>query len=380
MRTIEIIYSLSSGGAERFVVDLSNEFVAKGNEVILCTLLDDKVNNRAFYSFELDQKIKYINLGYEKLGISCMLNIYKLINKYKPDVVHMHLTNVPILCLFAILFLRTSKYVVTCHNQCESELYHSKSPFIKKWLFKLGLYRMIAISDANAESIHQCYGKASNGLIYNGRKCASASAELGKVKDEIGLFCKSNDTVVFLNIARCAPQKNHKRLVRCFNKFVEEGYDAILLIIGSDFNSKSGLELQADACDNIYFLGQKHNVSDYLSLSDVFVLSSDFEGMPITLIEALANACVPAGTPVSGIVDVVEDGVNGFISSDFSDESFIELLARSYKEYKLINKVKLIETYNNKLSISICANQYLDFFNIKKKTSKDGFLNTICHF
>lgn len=123
MKIIEIIYSLSSGGAERFVVDLSNEFVAKGNDVLLCTLLDDKKNNRAFYKFELNQKIEYVNLGYEKLGISCILSIYKLINKYKPDVVHMHLSNVPILCLFAILFLRTSEYVVTCHNQCESELY-----------------------------------------------------------------------------------------------------------------------------------------------------------------------------------------------------------------------------------------------------------------
>lgn len=163
------------------------------------------------------------------------------------------------------------------------------------------------------------------------------------------------------------PQKNHKRLIRCFNKFIESGYDAILLIIGSDFNSKSGLELQTAACNSIFFLGQKHNISDYLSLSDIFVLSSDFEGMPITLIEALANACVPVGTPVSGIIDVVEDGVNGFISSNFTDESFIKLLVRSYKGYKLINGAKLIETYNDKLSISVCADQYLDFFGIKRK-------------
>ena len=241
MKIIEIIYSLSSGGAERFVVDLSNEFVAKGNDVLLCTLLDDKKNNRAFYKFELNQKIEYVNLGYEKLGISCILSIYKLINKYKPDVVHMHLSNVPILCLFAILFLRTSEYVVTCHNQCESELNYSKLPFIKKWLFRLGLYKMIAISDANAESIHRCYGEMPNALIYNGRKSVSVSTELSKVKNEIRSFCRSDNTVVFLNIARYAPQKNHKRLIRCFNKFIESGYDAILLIIGSDFNSKSGL-------------------------------------------------------------------------------------------------------------------------------------------
>lgn len=99
---------------------------------------------------------------------------------------------------------------------------------------------MIAISDANAESIHRCYGKMPNALIYNGRKSVSVSTELSKVKNEIRSFCRSDNTVVFLNIARYAPQKNHKRLIRCFNKFIESGYDAILLIIGSDFNSKSG--------------------------------------------------------------------------------------------------------------------------------------------
>lgn len=362
MKILEIIYSLSSGGAERFVVDLSNEFVTKGNDVILCTLLNDKVNNRMFYASELDRKIEYVNLGYEKLGLSCMLSICKLVNKYKPDVVHMHLVNVPILCMFAMLFLRTSKFFATCHNQCESELYHSKSPFIKKWLFRFGFYGMAAISDANAESIHRCYGKIPSALIYNGRKKVPVSTDLSQVKDDIKSFCKSDNTVVFLNIARCVPQKNHKRLIRCFNKLVDMGHDAVLLIIGSGFDVDSGLELQVEACDRVYFLGQKHNVADYLCLSDIFVLSSDFEGMPITLIEALANGCVPAGTPVSGIIDVVEDNVNGFISKDFTDESFLDLLVRSYEKHRFIDKMKLVDTYDSKLSISICADKYLASF------------------
>ena len=51
----------------------------------------------------------------------------------------------------------------------------------------------------------------------------------------------------------------------------------------------------------------------------------------------------------------------------YDKKSFIKLLVPSYKGYKLINGAKLIETYNDKLSISVCADQYLDFFGIKRK-------------
>ena len=64
MKILEIITHLGSGGAERFVVDLSNE-LAKSNEVTLMTILDDKVDaeNRNFCRFSLSKNVKYVNLG-----------------------------------------------------------------------------------------------------------------------------------------------------------------------------------------------------------------------------------------------------------------------------------------------------------------------------
>ena len=64
MKIVEITFSLTSGGLERFAVDLSNE-LSKSNDVTLITLKDDKIDTerRCFYKFDLSERVKYLNLG-----------------------------------------------------------------------------------------------------------------------------------------------------------------------------------------------------------------------------------------------------------------------------------------------------------------------------
>ena len=90
-----------------------------------------------------------------------------------------------------------------------------------------------------------------------------------------------------------------------------------LLIIGEGFDRAS--ELKKLANKNIHFIGIKTNVPDYLYASDAFCLSSNFEGMPISLIEAFACGCPSICTPVGGIVNSVKHGVTGFLSKSLSE-------------------------------------------------------------
>lgn len=367
MKILEIIYNLSSGGAERLVVDLSNQLALLGHEVILCTLIDDSKFRGDFYKEEIEPNVIYKNFLYKKLGFSCMKSIYNLVKKEEPDVVHMHLVNTPLLCILPMIFMRKVLYVATCHNLAKFDLSHSKMPIVKKMLFKWGFFKYVAISHDNLKSIDKYYGKKADALIYNGRAYTPCTNELEKVQIEIAGYKQDEDTVVYINIARCQKQKNHKRLIRCFNKMIEQGYNAILLLIGNGYDSDEGQILRSTACSKIFFLGTKHNVSDYLRCSDIFVLSSDYEGMPITLIEALANGCVPIGTPVSGIVDVVKDGENGFVSRSFSDPDFLEMLIRSYIGFRKIDRSSLKSIYMDNFSIERCAQQYLKYFANNKK-------------
>lgn len=359
MKILEVIPALSSGGAERFVVDLCNQMAIDGHEVTLLTMKDFSLKNYGFYKDDLMSKIRVINLGLGKFNIQTFYEVYKAIKQIQCDVVHLHLIASTFFCLLPLLFDRKKKYVVTCHNQAESERESGKIKFFtKKICLKFRLFVQVAISHQNAKSIEDVYSVAPVKLIYNGRASVRTTNQYDKVKEEIEQYKQNKKTNVFTIIARCNPQKNIPKLIRCFNQLIDSGEDIILLVIGSGYDSPEILPMVKQANGKIHFLGQRHNVVDYLAYSDFFTLSSNHEGMPITLIEALACGCIPVGTPVSGFNDIIEDGKTGFIAKDFSDEAYLDALKRTIIHENGIVRDDLRKLYESKLSIVACAKEY----------------------
>jgi glycosyltransferase involved in cell wall biosynthesis len=121
-------------------------------------------------------------------------------------------------------------------------------------------------------------------------------------------------------------------------------------------------ELIALAGDHIHFLGLKSNVNDYLYASDGFCLSSVYEGMPISLIEAFACGCIPVCTPVGGIINTIEQGVTGFLSLTVSESDYLDALRKFIKFGSSINKELLVKYYHENLSIEQCALKYMNMY------------------
>lgn len=359
MKILEVIPALNPGGAERFVVDLCNQMAIDGHEVTLLTMKDFSLENYGFYKAELSEKVRILNLSLGKFNVGTFIKVYKAIKSVKCDVAHLHLGSSVFFSLLAILFDRQKKYVVTCHSQAEGEKKSERLRFsVKNLCLKFHLLDQVAISDQNEKSIRKMYSVPAVKLIYNGRAAVSVTNKYEDVRKEVESYKKTKNTKEFVIIARCNPVKNIPRLVRCFNKLIEEGEDVTLLVIGSGYDAPSIQSVLQQANERIHFLGPHHNVADYLSCADFFTLSSDYEGMPITLIEAFACGCIPVGTPVSGFNDVVEDGVNGFVAEDFSDESYIDALKRAITQQNKISKDSLKTIYVSKLSMEACAKQY----------------------
>ena len=359
MKILEVIPALNPGGAERFVVDLCNQMTIDGHEVTLLTMKDLGLENYGFYKAELSEKVKILNLSLVKCNLSTFIKVYKAIKSVKCDVVHLHLSASVFFGLLAIIFDGSKKYVVTCHNQAESEKKSERLRFfVKNLCLKFHLLDQVAISDQNEKSIRKMYAVPAVKLIYNGRAAVNITSQYIAVKKEVEDYKKTENTKVFTIIARCNPQKNIPRLIRCFNKIIEDGENVTLLVIGSGYDAPSIQPVLQQANERIYIIGPRHNVVDYLSCSDFFTLSSDYEGMPITLIEAFACGCIPVGTPVSGFNDVVEDGVSGFVAKEISDESYIDALKRAITQQNKISKDSLKTIYETKLSMEACAKQY----------------------
>lgn len=365
MKILQITFSLAFGGAERFVVDLSNE-LAKYNDVTLLALKDETCQPFfSFYKFAISQNVKYENLGLPlQSSIFAQIKIYKYIKALKPDIVHMHAENMPKFCFLANLLLGNKiKFVQTIHNDvCEKYdnlLYH----FIYHTLGKHRMIRFAALSETNFLDLRKIYPAMLSTCIVNGRAPILPTAEYNSVKKEIASYKINDDTIVVLHVARCCEQKNQELLVAGFNRIIKNGKNAVLVIIGGGFETERGLKLQKMACNRIFFLGTKENVGDYMLNSDIFTLSSKYEGMPISLLEAMLCGLPMVSTPVCGAVDVI-NGKNGVLSKDFSLEEYVESLTLVIDELPIFKDEAIRMIKKCPYTIDVCAKKYIDFYNL----------------
>lgn len=135
-------------------------------------------------------------------------------------------------------------------------------------------------------------------------------------------------------------------------------------MIGNDKNEELVKEIRSYNCPAVHILGERHNPMEYLSLADAYCLCSSFEGMPISLIEALGVGAIPICTPVGGIVDVIKDGVNGFLADNLSEEALYVVLKHFLEtpnEELQKMKKRALDSYKP-FSMKACAEKYEQLF------------------
>ena len=362
MKILQLVYSLGPGGAERFVVDLSNELSRQGHDVTLCVLRDDKLGNSGFYRNDLSDKLNYINLKIpEGLRFNNIVILNQLINKLKPQVVHTHLNLVNY--LFPLTFIHPEiRFFHTIHSFPKSEV-KSKLEFrLRKYFYSKRRMKAVTISEEISRHFLSYYKFSSFSEIYNGRDLPRPTSSYSDVKNDIQKFRDAGSTI-FLHIGSCNAAKNQRMLIGAFNKMTNNDDHAVLMIIGSGFDTEEGRHLKKIASDKIKFLGEKHNVSDYLLNADAFCLSSVREGMPISLLEAFACGCTPICTPVGGLINTIKNGETGYLSESVSEDDYYVALRMYLENKNKIKKEDLIRYYNNNFSIEECAKKYLSLYN-----------------
>lgn len=365
MKILEVVFSLRPGGAERFAVDLSNE-LSKTNDVTLMAIKDNTIEpiKDLFYASELSEQVTYKNVGIGKgYSVRKVIKIYKAIKEEKADIVHLHGNKMPYFCILAIFLLnRKTKYYQTIH----SDVHNGYVTLFYQFLVKTFGYQQkmgfVAISETNYREMIKVYPKVKGACITNGRASILPSVAYKQVKAEMRSYKQQEDSMLFLHVARCSPVKNQTMLIEAFNKFLERGHRADLVIIGASFDSALGQAIQKKATKRIHFIGARKNVGDYLLNADVFCLSSIFEGMPLTLIEASLTGLPIVSTPVCGAVDIVQDKKNGVLCNDYSVNSYVEALEYVYTHQKDLKECSVRVKDASPYTIEACAKKYIEFF------------------
>ena len=175
-------------------------------------------------------------------------------------------------------------------------------------------------------------------MIYNliGEEEIIKNAKKLKIKKE---------RFTFINVAKMRHQKRHDRLLEAVSILKDEGYEFDLWLIGNgpleDEIKKKINDL--DIGDYVKLFGLQTNPFAYISASDYFVLSSDHEGYPLSLLESLILKVPVISTDVSGAREILKENKYGFIC-DVNLDSLVDAMRKV-----LINKDKQIAVISKNL-------------------------------
>jgi glycosyltransferase involved in cell wall biosynthesis len=240
------------------------------------------------------------------------LRIARILRRFRPHVVHTH-QYVLRYTLPPALHVRIPAMVHTLHNPAEKEV-DRVGRLVGRIAFKRGVLP-VAIAQQVADSLDRVYGIEGVPLIPNGipievyRRPVS-SREAWRRREKF-----TAEDVLFVCVARLDPQKNHALLLDAFARAFRSSSHVHLLLVG---RGRLRAELEKRAVDlgvqrRVHFLGVRTDIPDILNASDAFVMSSDWEGNPLCVMEAMSARRVVIGTAVGGVPELVEDGETGLL-------------------------------------------------------------------
>lgn len=274
---------------------------------------------------ELDKNgIRYYHLESLKRDLNIFnalyfsYELYKLLKKKKYDIVHLNSSNTLIGAVSAMILKRGPKSVFTFHGLSFIDKNFGSNVVIKwigKFYFKVILKAVDGIVCECTENYNEVIKNKivdHSEIIYNG---LDGSVLTFQPKEEARDYFSSkcgidlSDNFVIGSTGRLAYQKNYEFLINCFSSVKEKIPNAKLVVIGDGPDRDKYIKQikKLNLQDDIFLVGEIKNSFRYMKGFDVFTLTSRYEGVSISLIEAIYAPVPILASNVGGNPDVVGD-------------------------------------------------------------------------
>jgi glycosyltransferase involved in cell wall biosynthesis len=309
IRVVHIVPMLSPGGAERVAVHIVRGLNRQRYEPAVISFTGRLGCDLDALLEEDGVEVRYLGKrpGFDYRVFS---RLHRALRDSHPDIIHTHL-HVLRYALPSMLVLKYASRLHTVHNLAEREI----EPGLR-WLQRYALsHRVVPVAVAKevALSVERLYGiprcqVISNCIPTDYYTCPRTSRGVWRAREGF----EDND-ILFVCVGRFAPQKNHALLLKAFALGPASNSNAHLVLVGAGA-LQGQLEAQAKnlgLARQAHFLGLRTDIPDVLGAMDVFVLSSDYEGNPLSVMEAMASGLPIVSTAVGGVPDLFESGKEG---------------------------------------------------------------------
>jgi glycosyltransferase involved in cell wall biosynthesis len=320
------LHHLQVGGAEVLAARLGRELRRDFRVLFVCL---DELGT-------LGEQLRGEGFEVEVLGRrpgvdwGCVLRLARLLRREQVDLIQAHQYTPFFYAAAARLFAPRPAILLTEHGR-----HHPDYPRLKRKVANRLLLRrrdrVVAVGGAVRDALvaNDGFPGARVGVIYNGIDLTPFAApdDRRTVRRELGF---GDGEFVIVQVARLDYLKDHATAVRTLARVVPHRPDARLVLIGEgperdsirEVVRRHGLEA------HVRFLGLRKDVARLLSAADLFLLTSISEGIPLTVIEAMAAGLPVVSTGVGGLPEVVEEGRTGLLAPSGDHDALARTICR----------------------------------------------------
>mgnify|MGYP004536911135 CR=1 FL=1 len=315
MRILFYINQIYEGGAERVITQLASSFAEAGDEAVLVTSFEHEGE------YSLSDKVVRLSLEKEQLqqsrikrNVSRISKLRRIVKVQRPDIVLSFMQEPNFRLLLATIGLPCKK-VVSVRNDPAREYAGTAGRFVGKTLMPL-------LADGCVFQTHQAMEWFPNRLQRKSEVIPNAvSSTFFKTE-------RSGADAYWVAAGRLVEQKNYPMMLGAFSKVVENYPDERLRIYGEGpLRGELAHRIEElGLSSNVLLCGQTHDVAAVLSDAKGFLMTSDYEGMPNALMEAMAVGlpCVATDCPCGGPRELIRDGESGFLVPVGKEKTFAE--------------------------------------------------------
>ena len=301
------IGSISCGGAERVAVNIANDLVAFGNEVSILTL----DNKKSLY--KIDERVKILSFERKTKNkvlkhIQIFFYIRKSLKLLKPDSI----LNFAFPTFFSLSTVNLKSRIVISIRNNPNNLESFDRVFLRRFLF------------GRATAIISQTEYAKN-IIYNQTKHKNIVVIPNYVRDISNENLEKINYII--NVGKLHDVKGQEKLIKMFSQIPNDLWKLVLVGEGRNKEKLKALSQKLNLNDKVIFTGNVDNVDFYLQQSKIFAFTSQTEGFPNALLEAMVTPlpCISFDCP-AGPSEMIINNVNGFLVPLNDETQFKEKL------------------------------------------------------
>ncbi|MGB2741780.1 MAG: glycosyltransferase [Cognaticolwellia sp.] len=293
---------------EKLVCDLATERTA-GKTTIVC------LNTLGTLGEQVKDKVNITVLSTPKNLFKGLYSVYKEIKKQQPDIIHCHNLQAHFFGSVCAKLIRKSNVILTKHGQ----FIPNKGMSAKVNQYTLKNTKIVGVSSDISSLMRNWITNCKYPITFipNGISLKPFDSIIQNEITEERLSAKVTKFCVVM-VARLSPPKDPLILLQAIAKLKQKKLEVSLFIIGdgplreSIENEINQLKIQ----DNVTLFGERNDIPIFLKAANLFVLTSSSEGIPMTILEAMAAKLPVVATNVGGIHHIVDDGQSGMLVKD----------------------------------------------------------------